>query len=129
MYIVSSCLLGENCKYNGGNNYNDKLVKALEGKSYVSVCPEMAAGLSCPRCPAEYQGNRIVGRDGVDLTKEFEEGSTISFETALNEAKRRGEDRKSTRLNSSHANISYAVFCLKKNNNLSIICLLFLLPN
>src|SRR3712207_8359437 len=28
-----------------------------------------------------------------------------------------GEDRKSTRLNSSHANISYAVFCLKKNNN------------
>src|SRR3712207_8652626 len=30
-----------------------------------------------------------------------------------------GEDRKSTRLNSSHANISYAVFCLKKKKNTS----------
>src|SRR3712207_8133015 len=34
------------------------------------------------------------------------------------------QDRKSTRLNSSHANISYAVFCLKKKNNRGVIATL-----
>src|SRR3712207_8248152 len=45
----------------------------------------------------------------------------------LGVGQRRGRDRKSTRLNSSHANISYAVFCLKKNNNSSSYSYLLLL--
>src|SRR3712207_7903275 len=51
----------------------------------------------------------------------------FNFAQVFSEATRRGQldeldifrlDRKSTRLNSSHANISYAVFCLKKKSNL-----------
>lgn len=51
--LVSGCLLGENCKYNGGNNYNPRLVQFLKGKEVISICPEMMAGMGCPRNPIE----------------------------------------------------------------------------
>lgn len=60
--LVSACLLGRNCKYNGGNNYDPKVAAFLEGKEVVEVCPEVLAGLGVPRTPIE-----IV--DGVLLDK------------------------------------------------------------
>ena len=51
--LVSGCLLGENCKYNGGNNYNPRIVEFLKGKEVISICPEMMAGMGCPRNPIE----------------------------------------------------------------------------
>ena len=51
--MVSGCLLGENCKYNGGNNYNPRVVEFLKGKEVISICPEMMAGMGCPRNPIE----------------------------------------------------------------------------
>ena len=51
--LVSGCLLGENCKYNGGNNYNPRVVEFLKGKKVISICPEMMAGMGCPRNPIE----------------------------------------------------------------------------
>ena len=51
--LVSGCLLGENCKYNGGNNYNPRVVEFLKGKEVISICPEMMAGMGCPRNPIE----------------------------------------------------------------------------
>ena len=51
--LVSGCLLGENCKYNGGNNYNPRIVEFLKDKEVISICPEIMAGMGCPRNPIE----------------------------------------------------------------------------
>ena len=51
--LVSGCLLGENCKYNGGNNYQPRVVEFLKDKEVISICPEMMAGMGCPRNPIE----------------------------------------------------------------------------
>ena len=42
--IVSACLLGKNCKYNGGNNRNEKVIEFLKDKEIIEVCPEVLAG-------------------------------------------------------------------------------------
>ena len=75
MILVSACLLGENCKYNGGNNKNEAVLKYLEGKEYVAVCPETFGGLKAPRLPAEITGNRVTLKDGTDVTDKFIKGA------------------------------------------------------
>ena len=66
--IVSACLLGENCKYNGGNNYSEKVVQFLKGREVIPVCPETLAGLGIPRTPIEICGDHVISKDGVDVT-------------------------------------------------------------
>ena len=51
--VVSACLLGENCKYSGGNNYSEKAAAFVQGHEVIPVCPEVLGGLSVPRTPAE----------------------------------------------------------------------------
>ena len=53
MILVSACLLGENCKYNGGNNYSERIERMLEEEEILPVCPEFLAGLGVPRAPME----------------------------------------------------------------------------
>jgi len=65
--VVSACLLGENCKYNGGNNYCPRVVEFTQGKKVIPVCPEMAAGFGCPRIPMEIVNGRLKNREGTDL--------------------------------------------------------------
>lgn len=62
--VVSACLLGENCKYNGGNNENAAVKAYLEGKNCIPVCPERQAGLGIPRIPIEIVNGVLMGRDG-----------------------------------------------------------------
>ena len=62
--LVSACLLGRNCKYNGGNNYREKVEEFLRGKKVIEVCPEMLAGLGVPRTPIEIRDGEVVSRDG-----------------------------------------------------------------
>lgn len=72
--LVSACLLGENCKYNGGNNRNERVLKYVEGHEVIPVCPEMLGGLPCPRKPVEWVGERVLTRDGDDCTEAFRLG-------------------------------------------------------
>lgn len=65
--IVSACLLGRNCKYNGGNNYDEKVAAFLEGKEIIPVCPEELAGLGIPRTPMEIVNGVLINRDGVNV--------------------------------------------------------------
>ena len=62
--LVSACLLGRNCKYNGGNNRNQKVLDFLQGHEVVAVCPEVAAGLGVPRIPVEIVEGVVRDRDG-----------------------------------------------------------------
>ena len=65
--IVSACLLGRNCKYNGGNNYNEKVVEFLKGKEVIEVCPEVLAGLGVPRTPIEIVHGVLLDRNGRNV--------------------------------------------------------------
>lgn len=65
--IVSACLLGRNCKYNGGNNYDQKIVDFLEGKEIIPVCPEVLAGLGIPRTPIEIVDGVLLDRNGTSV--------------------------------------------------------------
>ncbi|MFA6618484.1 MAG: DUF523 domain-containing protein [Candidatus Neomarinimicrobiota bacterium] len=84
--IISSCLLGANCRYDGGTNALAEEILAQLDKAFVliPICPEQMGGLSTPRLPAEIRGEKVIRKDEVDVTKEFQLGSR----EALNFAKR-----------------------------------------
>lgn len=63
--IVSACLLGENCKYNGGNNYDPRVAAFTWGREVIPVCPEVLAGLGIPRIPIEIKDGIVTRKDGV----------------------------------------------------------------
>ena len=97
MYIVSACLLGANCKYNGGNNDNEAVKDFCEGHKVLVVCPETAGGLKAPRPPAEQvkvsradaddvrilnsegEDVHILNSEGEDVTEYFLRGAEICF--------------------------------------------------
>ena len=63
--LVSACLLGTNCKYNGGNNLDEKVLSFLRDKQVIPVCPEV--GMGVPRIPMEIVNGKLVNRDGQDV--------------------------------------------------------------
>lgn len=79
--LISMCLLGEPCRYDGKSvPMSGEVIERLKEKYIlVPVCPEQAGGLPTPRIPAERMGKNVVRRDGVDVTAEYARGA----ETAL----------------------------------------------
>lgn len=73
--IVSACLLGENCKYNGGNNKCDDVIALAEKFEIIPVCPECFGGLPIPRVPSEIKDGRVYSKTGEDLTEAFLSGA------------------------------------------------------
>jgi len=73
--LVSACLLGENCKYSGGNNKCDEVIALAEEHTLIPICPEYFAGLPIPRLPCEIKNGRVYAKDGRDLTEEFSDGA------------------------------------------------------
>lgn len=81
--LISACLLGENCKYNGGNNDCPAVEQLKEHYELYPVCPERDGGLPTPRVPSERLGDRVVAKDGTDVTVAFQRGAEIALQTAL----------------------------------------------
>lgn len=77
---VSACLLGENCKYNGGNNYSEKVIDYIKGNEVLPVCPEVLGGLPIPRESAEIVNGVVSHKDGTSVDKEFRKGAQKAFE-------------------------------------------------
>ena len=65
--LVSACLLGENCKYNGGNNFSPTVAEFVKGREVLAVCPEMMAGMGCPRTPIEIVDGVLMDRNGNNV--------------------------------------------------------------
>ncbi|MBQ4265317.1 MAG: DUF523 domain-containing protein [Clostridia bacterium] len=84
--MVSACLLGENCKYSGGNNRSEKLLRFLEGHEVVPVCPEVMGGLPTPREPAEIVNGTVISKAGVIVDKEYRLGAQRTLEIAQQES-------------------------------------------
>lgn len=75
--VVSACLLGENCKYSGGNNRCERLLSELvkyPDIEVIPVCPEVAGGLSTPRPPAEIVDGEVINNQGVSVDAECRAG-------------------------------------------------------
>lgn len=71
---VSACLLGRNCKYNGGSNRSQAVLDFLEGHTVVPVCPEVTGGLPVPRTSVELKDGRAINQNGEDVTAFFRKG-------------------------------------------------------
>ena len=83
--MVSACLLGEKCKYNGGNNRNPGLLHLLSGHKVIPVCPEVLGGLPTPRVPAEIVNGTVINREGVSVDDAFRLGAKKAIEMARQE--------------------------------------------
>ncbi len=83
--LVSACLLGENCKYSGGNNLNPELIRLLSGHEVIPVCPEVLGGLPVPRVPAEIVNGTVINRDGESVDEAFRKGAERALEIAEKE--------------------------------------------
>lgn len=83
--LVSACLLGQNCKYNGGNNYSEKVAKFVKGHEVIPVCPEVEGGLSVPRIPCEIVNGVVTASDGTSRDAEFRNGAEKCLKKAISE--------------------------------------------
>jgi uncharacterized protein YbbK (DUF523 family) len=91
--LVSACLLGEACRYDGRSQGSERVMAALEGKEVVPVCPEVGSGLPTPRPPVELSGGtgvdvwagraRALEREaGTDRTEAFQRGAQLALAAA-----------------------------------------------
>ncbi len=94
MILVSACLLGYPCKYNGKSNLNPRVIEKLRGKIYLPLCPEVLGGLPTPRLPSEIQGGgaagvwegnaRVKDMEGGDHTQAYRLGAQKTLRIAQN---------------------------------------------
>ena len=79
--LVSACLLGENCKYNGGNNFAPAVAEHVKDKEVLTICPEMMAGMGCPRTPIEIVDGVLIDRNGNNVDEAMRKAVTMAMET------------------------------------------------
>lgn len=96
MILVSACLCGIDCKYNGENNLVKPVLDLLREGKAIPVCPEQLGGLPTPRTACEICSGtgkdvlkgetKVVSKDGTDCTKYFIKGAeeTLKIAKALN---------------------------------------------
>lgn len=80
--LVSSCLLGQDCKYNGKNNYSKNVMDYIKGHEIISVCPEVMGGLPIPRVPAEIVNDIVIDKNGKNVNDQFVLGTERAYKLA-----------------------------------------------
>ena len=80
--MVSACLAGENCKYNGGNNRSEKVIRLMDANEGFTVCPERMGGLPTPRVPSEIRDGVVTAKDGRNVDAQFRAGAAKCLEIA-----------------------------------------------
>ena len=82
---VSACLLGHNCKYNGGNNRSQAVLDYIKGHEVIPVCPEVTGGLPIPRIPVELRDGKAINANGENVTEFFRKGVEKTMEKLAGE--------------------------------------------
>lgn len=83
--LVSECLYGENIVRYDGKEYalsDPRFIKWKKEGRLIKVCPEVLGGLPTPRPPGERLGDKVVNKDGTDVTKEYTDGAKIALKIA-----------------------------------------------
>lgn len=81
--IVSGCLYGYHCRYDGKDCYSEKIEQLKEKAILIPLCPEQMGGLSTPRYPSEIVGDKLINRKGIDVTEEYHRGAKATLGIAL----------------------------------------------
>jgi len=81
--VVSACLLGETCRFDGRGKYNSELLELLKDQTIIPICPEVEGGLPTPRPPAEIRGSGVFRKNGEDVSAAFLKGASISTEKSV----------------------------------------------
>lgn len=80
--LVSACLLGINCRYDGNSKLIEQLYTLKDKHNLIPICPEIYGGMKTPREPSEKIENKIVSKDGKDVTEYFERGANETLKIA-----------------------------------------------
>ena len=80
MIAFSACLIGKNCKYNGGNNEVKEIRDLYEKEGGVLICPEVEGGLPIPRVPSEIVKDKVLTQEGKDVTDHYQIGALKCLE-------------------------------------------------
>ena len=90
--LISACLLGVRCRYDGGDSRNEAAIKQQKKYEFIPVCPEESGGLPTPRPPAEIVGGdgndvldgtaKVMTADGTDVTGAYLKGARHALQTA-----------------------------------------------
>ena len=75
MRLVSACLLGLRCRYDGGSNERPQVVALLDQEILIPVCPEQLGGLPTPRPASEIVSGRVLTPSGEDQTDSYQRGA------------------------------------------------------
>ena len=82
MILVSACLTGIKCRYDGKDNANDKVMEMVKKGIAIPVCPEQLGGLQTPRIPAEIVENKVINKKGENVTAQFKKGAKETLQIA-----------------------------------------------
>lgn len=77
--LMSACLLGVNCRYSGDGKLLEGVERLMEAAEIIPVCPEILGGLTTPRVPAERVGDKVIAKDGTDVTMQYRRGAKESL--------------------------------------------------
>ncbi len=80
--LVSACLLGEACRYDGKSKPCEAVIALQEQYHLIPICPEVMGGLPTPRTPSEICGARVLMKDGTDVTQNYQCGAKIALDLA-----------------------------------------------
>ena len=80
--LISACLLGVRCRYDGGSKPQEPLLRLMEKYTLIPVCPEQLGGLPTPRLPSERIGAQVVMKDGTDVTAAYRRGAEEALRLA-----------------------------------------------
>ena len=73
--LVSACLLGISCRYDGLSKENKELIELGKKFEFFPVCPEILGGLPTPRVPSEIRNGKVINKDGIDVTDNYRKGA------------------------------------------------------
>lgn len=82
MKLCSACLLGKNCRYDGGNELSEKILELSKKEKLISICPEELGGLPTPRTPSEIINDKVMTKSGEDVTEQFRKGAEETLKIA-----------------------------------------------
>ena len=78
--LVSACLLGIGCRYDGKHKADEAILRLREKYNLIPVCPEIFGGLPTPRTPSERIGEKVMMKDGTDVTENYLRGAKEAYE-------------------------------------------------
>ena len=82
MILVSACLLGCACRYDGASKPHPLAQRLAERGLAVPVCPEQLGGLPTPRAPSEQRNGQVISAAGADVTAQYRRGAEEALRLA-----------------------------------------------